>query len=80
LYRHAIRWFSGRARWLDLGGGAGAVSDPSDGLCRFKRGWSTGVRPTYFCGRVFDQGRYAKLLRRRAATAFFPAYRAGDAA
>jgi hypothetical protein len=82
LHARAIDWLRGRARWLDLGAGAGVTADPTDGLSRFKRGWATGTRTAYFCGRVFDPDRYAALVRRSGCppTDYFPAYRAGELA
>jgi len=67
-------------RWLVLGAGAGAANDGSDGLTWFKRGWATGTRPTYLCGRVFDPGRYQALCERRGVpdNGYFPAYRVGE--
>jgi len=71
-------------RWLDLGAAAGAQVSASatdaGGLARFKRGWSTGTRPTYLCGRIFDRPLYAELTRARGVgpTSYFPAYREGE--
>lgn len=67
-------------RWLDLGGTAG-VHDADDGLARFKRGWSSGSRTAYLCGRVLDRERYDALVHaagggRADGNGFFPAYRA----
>jgi hypothetical protein len=78
LYSHAIEHFARQGlRWLDLGGAPG-VSAPADhGLARFKRGWSTGTRMAYFCGRILDQERYQDLAEGRE-TDFFPAYRSGN--
>jgi hypothetical protein len=79
LYWTALGWFRGRVGWLDLGAGAGAASEGADGLARFKRGWSSGRRWTYLCGRIFDPERYEALSRARGAgTGYFPAYRAGE--
>ena len=66
--------------YVGLGGGAGVKSDVSDGLTRFKRGWATGTRPAYFCGRILQQEAYKRLARSVASdgTRFFPAYRAGE--
>jgi hypothetical protein len=82
---YAIHWaaneyFAGKIRWLHLGGGAGLRCDGSDGLSAFKRGWATGTRPVYFCGRVCDPRRYAALARDAGAedTGYFPAYRVGE--
>jgi hypothetical protein len=80
LYWSALQYFRGRARWLDLGGGAGITSDGRDGLSAFKRGWSTDSRPVFFCGRILDPPRYAQILREQHVpeTAYFPAYRQGE--
>lgn len=80
LFAAAIAHFRGRARWLALGAGAGVSNDGQDGLTRFKRGWATGTRTAYLCGRVLDAGRYAALTMRAtggagAGDGFFPAYR-----
>ncbi len=65
---------------LDLGGTAGLENTPTDGLDRFKRGWSNMTRIVYLCGRVLDPQRYAQLCRHRdgGGTHYFPAYRAGE--
>jgi hypothetical protein len=67
-------------RWLNLGAGAGATSNGTDGLSRFKRGWSTGTRTAYFCGRIFDRAKYSEIVKARQvpATGYFPAYRLGE--
>jgi Acetyltransferase (GNAT) domain len=58
---------------VDLGGAAGAT-DADDGLTRFKRGWATGERMAYLCGRVLDREAYERLAR-DSASDWFPAYR-----
>ena len=80
LYWSAIEYFADKVRWLDLGGGAGIGSEGMDGLSRFKRGWSTGTRPAYFCGRIFNSARYGEILKAKgiSATDYFPAYRKGE--
>lgn len=80
LYWFAIEYFSGRARWLDLGGGAGARNDSMDGLSLFKCGWSTETRIAYFCGRIFDRKRYSAIVKAKGvdSTDYFPAYRKGE--
>jgi len=67
-------------QWLSLGAGAGTQGDVNDGLTRFKRGWSTGVRTAYFCGRIFDQKKYQEIVKAKGIppTNFFPAYRHGE--
>lgn len=67
-------------RWLTLGAAAGVQARTGDGLARFKRGWSTGTRPAYLCGRVFDEVRLAQIMRARPvpATDYFPPYRQGE--
>jgi len=81
LFDHAIRSFAGRGlSWLDLGGGPGAGRPRDEGLVRFKRGWSTGTRPAWFCARVLDPRRYEYLVEARSTppTEYFPAYREGE--
>jgi hypothetical protein len=66
--------------WLSLGAGAGLQEDEEDGLTRFKRGWSTGTRTVFFCGRIFDADKYKEimLVNKVKDTIYFPAYRAGE--
>lgn len=79
LYEFALRYFSGKAGWLDLGAGAG-LQDRVDGLSQFKKGWSTGTRTAFLCGKIFDRQKYAQLSDERCSSAanYFPAYRAGE--
>ncbi len=81
VFARAIEHFADRKlAWLDLGAGAGLSGDAEDGLTRFKRGWATGVRPAYLCGRIFDRARYGEYARATGnqAAAYFPAYRKGE--
>jgi hypothetical protein len=82
LFWRVIEYFSTRGlQWLNLGAGAGLSGNrQEDGLSRFKRGWATGTRTAYFCGRIFDQQRYAEAMgiRQVAASDYFPAYRKGE--
>jgi hypothetical protein len=81
LFWFSIEYFTTNGlRWLDLGAGAGTTSNSMDGLTRFKRGWSTGTRTAYFCGRIFDHVRYSEIVNARNATEtrHFPAYRMGE--
>jgi hypothetical protein len=80
LFQYAIDHFRGRVRWLNLGAGAGAWGDAADGLTRFKRGWASGTRTAWLCGRILDRGRYTALATARGTgdAAYFPAYRAGE--
>jgi hypothetical protein len=69
-------------RWAGLGAGpsTAAASQGTDGLVRFKRGWSTGMRTTYLCGRIFRADVYRALARERGfeESRYFPAYRQGE--
>ena len=79
LYWFALEALAAEARWIDFGAGAGlSISD--DGLTQFKRGWATGTRPTFFCGRIFDRVSYdkARAARNAGSSSYFPAYRAGE--
>jgi hypothetical protein len=81
LFWYAIEYFATYGlRWLDLGAGAGLRSNASDGLSRFKSGWSTGTRTVYFCGRIFDHCRYSELVKAKGMSSvnYFPAYRFGE--
>jgi len=81
LFWFALEYFARCGlRWLDLGAGAG-TKQKADGLTRFKRGWSTGTRPAYFCGRILDPAAYQAITRAKgipAKTDYFPAYRQGE--
>ncbi len=81
LFWFAIDYFATNGvRWLNLGAGAGIGSQGTDGLSRFKRGWSTGTHTAYFCGRIFDHAKYSEIVRAKgiSATDYFPAYREGE--
>jgi hypothetical protein len=81
LFWHALEYFAARGlTWLNLGAGAGLGGDATDGLSRFKQGWSTGTRTAYFCGRIFRRHRYMQLVDAKgvADTNYFPAYRKGE--
>ena len=82
LFWHSFHAFagSGELRWLSLGAGSGARGDGKDGLSRFKRGWATGTRIAFFCGRIYDRERYSQLVegQRVPSTGYFPAYRVGE--
>jgi hypothetical protein len=80
LYWYALSWFSKGVRWLDIGAGAGTKGTGTDGLSQFKRGWSTGTRTAYLCGRIFDREKYAQIVDAKDiyATDYFPAYRQGE--
>jgi hypothetical protein len=82
LFWRVIEYFAAQGlKWLNLGAGAGLSDNPQeDGLARFKRGWATGTRQAYFCGRIFDPQRYAEALRaaHAADSGYFPAYRKAE--
>src|SRR5262249_25176373 len=66
LFSHSIEYFAQQGiAWLNLGAAAGVDADAESGLNRFKRGWSTGTRTAYFCGRIFDQKRYQEIVKSR---------------
>jgi hypothetical protein len=83
LFWSAIEHFSSRGQlWMNLGGGPGFGRREGDGLTRFKRGWATGTRTAYFCGRVLSPDRYAEIVSATPAPPapadYFPAYRSGE--
>lgn len=78
LYYAELQYFTGKVGWIDWGGEAGLSA--SGKLGTFKRGFSTGTRPAWFCGRIFDRERYAALTQQagKAGSRYFPAYREGE--
>ncbi|PSB29500.1 GNAT family N-acetyltransferase [Chlorogloea sp. CCALA 695] len=81
LFWSAIEYFSDiKLRWLNLGAGAGLKGTETDGLSRFKEGWSTGTRTAYFCCHIFDPRKYTQIMNEKdiPATEYFPAYRKGE--
>lgn len=81
LFWSAIEHFAASGvRWLNLGAGAGPTANGSDGLTRFKRGWSNATRFAYLCGRIFNERAYQEMTRASGMTAsgYFPAYRTGE--
>lgn len=81
LFSHAIDYFAQCGlRWLNLGAGAGTDPSVQSGLDRFKKGWATGVRPTYLCGKITNRKKHDKLVaaKRVPPTSYFPAYRLGE--
>ena len=77
-----LDYYSGKARWLDLGGvpGTEEVGNGEAGLGKFKRGWSPETRMVYLCGGIFDPQKYAALVHESGAShqGYFPAYRTGE--
>jgi hypothetical protein len=73
LYQSAIDYFCD-ADVLDLGGAAGVAEDATNGLFRFKRGFSNATMPTWLCGAVLDRAQYDALSAGKTSE-FFPAYR-----
>lgn len=83
LFPSVIDFFTARGvGWLNLGAGAGSglSGAAEDGLSTFKRGWSTGTRTAWLCGRTFQRDRYSAVVASRnlPPTAYFPAYRQGE--
>ena len=74
----AIEYFSDRVRWINLG--AAPSGSPDRGLTHFKRGWSTGTKTAWLCGRVLNAHAYEKVVQARGAAneTYFPAYRMGE--
>ena len=82
IFWTAIEHFKSEGlKWLNLGAGAGlSSSEKDDGLGRFKRGWSTGTRTAYLCGRIFNRAQYVESMTARgiSESSYFPAYRKGE--
>ena len=74
IYDRAISHFQGKASWVNFGSGTEPIGAPADGLAKFKRGWSSGTRTAYLCGKILQPSLYQELSR-GIDTSFFPAYR-----
>lgn len=63
---------------VDLGGVAGAVDDPANGLARFKGGWASDTATAHLCGAILDPDTFYALRTKHApqGTTYFPPYRA----
>ncbi len=79
LYYYCIKYFANHLRWLDFGGVAG-TKDTTGGLDMFKRGWTTGTRPVYFCGCILDKDKYYDICSSKGIVdcGYFPAFRVGE--
>jgi hypothetical protein len=69
-------------RCATLGAAAGWQSAASDGLSRFKNGWTDGRRTAWFCGRILAPAKYEQAIaaRKVGPTGYFPKYRLPEAA
>lgn len=76
IFNMALSHFqSSGVGWAALGAGAG-VNAADSGLTRFKKGWSTGTRTAFFCGRILQPVAYESLcVGARNSTTYFPVYR-----
>jgi len=65
--------------YLHLGGSSG-TSGSAAGILFFKKGWSTGTLPAWFCGKILNHTKYNALAANRATVkeGYFPAYRSGE--
>jgi len=78
LFWESINYFSSIGlEWINLGGGAGIGGNGTTGLVRFKQGWSSGKRLTYFGGKIFNRNKYQEVKRRNKTVNknYFPVYR-----
>ena len=81
LFRYALEYFAALGvKWLNLGAGAGIKGYGEDGLSTFKRGWATGSKTAFFCGRIFNHKRYGETIEKKSILSadYFPAYRKGE--
>jgi len=81
LFDASIDYFRERGiSTLFLGAGAGITNDGTDGLTRFKLGWSTGITPVMFVGKIFDEKVYKQLINKGGLgeVNYFPKYRYGE--
>lgn len=80
IYWSSLQYFSDKIHWLDWGGTSGIKNNEADGLSQFKRGWSTGTRIAFFCGKIMNHKIYTVLTEGSLLpeTNYFPAYRSGE--
>ncbi|MGH6956865.1 MAG: GNAT family N-acetyltransferase [Caulobacteraceae bacterium] len=64
---------------INFGGGAGPGEDPTDGLVRFKKGFSNRTASSWLCGKVLDREGYETLSAGYGENGFFPVYRGARA-
>ena len=79
---YAVKWgvfnfLFNKVRFFDLGAGASAQVNDIDGLSIFKKGWSTGTRTVYLCGRIFNKEKYWEIVKAKKISnaGYFPTYR-----
>lgn len=79
IYDYSISNFAGTI--VDLGGSPGLGDAASDGLARFKAGFSNRTQRTHLYGAVLDPDLYKVLCARQGTSDsdYFPAYRAPSA-
>ena len=77
LISFIMEYYASKLRWINLGAGAGIHGNSNDGLTRFKKGWATGTRTAYICGKVFNRPVYDQLSSnyRSQINDYFPIYR-----
>lgn len=72
-----IEYFRHSVAWINLGGTPGG----NEGLADFKRGFASGTRSSWLCGRIFDRAACDRITAARGIapdTAYFPPYRTGE--
>jgi len=74
LYDAAITHYNDCDR-LNLGGGAGHIDNPDNGLYAFKSGFANNIVKAHICGAILDAATYQTLSQGKPDT-YFPAYRA----
>lgn len=75
-----IEYFKDKVRWINFGGAAGTGDAQGEGLTRFKRGWASSTRLTYFCTKVLNHLYYHDLdiAAGSPGGTYFPSYRVGE--
>jgi len=80
IYWTHLEYLKGKTRWVNWGGVSGIINDASNGLAKFKKGWSTEKRIAYFCGKILNKRKYQSLnvLSGEVENKYFPPYRIGE--
>jgi hypothetical protein len=80
LRYYSMEYFKKKGtRFLSMGAGTG-IGVKRDGLTFFKKGWSTGTRKVFFCGKIIDREAYENIssTKKKNENGYFPIYRKGE--
>jgi hypothetical protein len=75
-----INYLKNKVHWINFGGSTNLDNGELDGLAQFKKGWSSEIRKSFFCGKIYNKEQYEEILLLKGIneTKWFPAYRFGE--